>query len=61
VRKVLRFTLLETVMAGLVPAIHAPPLLTTLRVVCGGAAWMPGSRPGMTPSDGEWLSEASAA
>ena len=36
------------VMAGLVPAIHAAPLQTTLEVHGGLWAWMPGTRPGMT-------------
>ncbi len=31
---------MSAVMAGLVPAIHAPAALTP--------AWMPGTRPGMT-------------
>ncbi len=36
------------VMAGLVPAIHAAPLQGALKVGALGAAWMPGTRPGMT-------------
>jgi hypothetical protein len=36
------------VMAGLVPAIHAAPLQTTLEVRDGLWAWMPGTRPGKT-------------
>jgi hypothetical protein len=36
------------VMAGLVPAIHAAPLQTTLEVLNGFWAWIPGTRPGMT-------------
>jgi hypothetical protein len=35
-------------MAGLVPAIHAALLQTTVEVLGGFWAWMPGSRPGMT-------------
>jgi hypothetical protein len=38
------------VMAGLVPAIHAAPLQKVFGVVGGGAAWIPGTRPGMTAS-----------
>ncbi len=35
-------------MAGLVPAIHAAPL-----VRMNGGAWMPGTSPGMTASGRE--------
>jgi hypothetical protein len=44
----LRSAPLLGVMAGLVPAIHAAPLQTALKVFDGCAAWMPGTRPGMT-------------
>jgi hypothetical protein len=35
-------------MAGLVPAIHAEPLHLICEICCPVAAWMPGTRPGMT-------------
>jgi hypothetical protein len=35
-------------MAGLVPAIHAVPPPPALKILRNGAAWMPGTRPGMT-------------
>jgi hypothetical protein len=35
------------VMAGLVPAIHAAPLQKLFSIGGSGAAWMPGTRPGM--------------
>ncbi len=35
-------------MAGLVPAIHAGRFQLTPARIRSGAAWMPGSRPGMT-------------
>jgi hypothetical protein len=38
----------ETVMAGLVPAIHAAPSQNAFAIGRSGAAWMPGTRPGMT-------------
>jgi hypothetical protein len=37
-------------MAGLVPAIHAAPLSESFNQRSGGSAWMPGTRPGMTPA-----------
>ena len=43
------------VMAGLVPAIHAAPLLETFEVRRIGSAWMPGTRPSMTGGDIEVL------
>jgi hypothetical protein len=39
---------LPRVMAGLVPAIHAAPLQTTVDVGDCGSAGMPGTGPGMT-------------
>jgi hypothetical protein len=36
------------VMAGLVPAIHAPPLQETFEVGGFRSAWMPGTSPGTT-------------
>jgi hypothetical protein len=37
-----------TVMAGLVPAIHADPLLRTFKRGCNRTTWMAGTSPAMT-------------
>jgi hypothetical protein len=42
----------QVVMAGLVPAIHAVLPRQALKILRNGAAWMPGTRPGMTSSSG---------
>jgi hypothetical protein len=47
-RRCIRLRVILDVMAGLVPAIHAAPLRSTLEVRDGLSAWMPGTRPGMT-------------
>ena len=38
----------NAVMAGLVPAIHAAPLRSLLRLRTRGTAWMAGTSPAMT-------------
>jgi hypothetical protein len=38
-------------MPGLVPGIHAAPLLKIFKAGCSGTAWMAGTSPAMTTSE----------